>query len=80
MAAMETEAARDALAHDGVLPETLVFPVEASPAQLSGRSGQPPPQRQVDYNRTRQTMRWFTRSQRRRNGPGSEERLDAPIF
>ena len=29
MAAMETEAARDAMAHDGVLPETLVFLVEA---------------------------------------------------
>lgn len=25
MAAMETEAARDAMAYDGVLPETLVF-------------------------------------------------------
>jgi hypothetical protein len=29
MAAMETEAARDAMAYDGVLPETLVFLVEA---------------------------------------------------
>jgi hypothetical protein len=29
MAAMETEAARDAMADDGVLPETLVFLVEA---------------------------------------------------
>jgi len=29
MAAMETEAARDAMAHDGVLPETLVILVEA---------------------------------------------------
>ena len=29
MAAMETEAAREALANDGVLPETLVFLVEA---------------------------------------------------
>jgi len=26
---METEAARDAMAYDGVLPETLVFLVEA---------------------------------------------------
>ena len=29
MAAMETEAAADAMAHDGVLPETLVILVEA---------------------------------------------------
>ena len=29
MAAMETEAAGDAMAHDGVLPETLVILVEA---------------------------------------------------
>jgi hypothetical protein len=29
MAAMETEAARDAMAYDGVIPETLVFLVEA---------------------------------------------------
>ena len=29
MAAMETEAAGDAMAYDGVLPETLVFLVEA---------------------------------------------------
>ena len=29
MAAMETEEARDAMAYDGVLPETLVFLVEA---------------------------------------------------
>jgi hypothetical protein len=29
MAAMESEAARDAMANDGVLPETLVFLVEA---------------------------------------------------
>jgi len=29
MAAMETEAARDAMAYDGVVPETLVFLVEA---------------------------------------------------
>ena len=29
MAAMETDAARDAMAHDGVLPETLVILVEA---------------------------------------------------
>jgi hypothetical protein len=29
MAAMETEAARGAMADDGVLPETLVFLVEA---------------------------------------------------
>jgi hypothetical protein len=29
MAAMETEAARDAMAYDGVLPETLVILVEA---------------------------------------------------
>ena len=29
MAAMETEAARDAMANDGVLPETLVFLIEA---------------------------------------------------
>jgi len=29
MAAMETEEARDAMAYDGVLPETLVFRVEA---------------------------------------------------
>jgi hypothetical protein len=29
MAAMETEEARDAMANDGVLPETLVFLVEA---------------------------------------------------
>jgi hypothetical protein len=28
MAAMETEEARDAMAYDGVLPETLVFLVE----------------------------------------------------
>lgn len=29
VAAMETEAAADAMAHDGVLPETVVFLVEA---------------------------------------------------
>jgi hypothetical protein len=29
MAAMETQAAADAMAHDGVLPETLVLLVEA---------------------------------------------------
>jgi hypothetical protein len=29
MAAMETEAAADAMAHDGVLPETLVILVES---------------------------------------------------
>jgi hypothetical protein len=29
MAAMETQAAADAMAHDGVLPETLVILVEA---------------------------------------------------
>jgi hypothetical protein len=29
MAAMETEAAAEAMAHDGVLPETLVILVEA---------------------------------------------------
>ena len=29
MAAMETDAAADAMAHDGVLPETLVILVEA---------------------------------------------------
>ena len=29
MAAMETQAAADAMAHDGVLPETLVMLVEA---------------------------------------------------
>jgi hypothetical protein len=29
MAAMETEAAADAMAHDGVVPETLVILVEA---------------------------------------------------
>ena len=29
MSAMETEAAADAMAHDGVLPETLVILVEA---------------------------------------------------
>ena len=29
MAAMDTEAASDAMAHDGVLPETLVILVEA---------------------------------------------------
>jgi hypothetical protein len=29
MAAMETEAAADAMAHDGVRPETLVILVEA---------------------------------------------------
>jgi hypothetical protein len=29
MAAMETQPARDAMAHDGVLPETLVILVEA---------------------------------------------------
>ena len=29
IAAMETEEARDAMAYDGVLPETLVFLVEA---------------------------------------------------
>jgi hypothetical protein len=29
MAAMETEAAREAMAHDGVVPETLVILVEA---------------------------------------------------
>jgi len=29
MAAMQTEAAADAMAHDGVLPETLVILVEA---------------------------------------------------
>jgi hypothetical protein len=29
MAAMETQAASDAMAHDGVLPETLVLLVEA---------------------------------------------------
>jgi hypothetical protein len=29
MAAMDTEAARDAMAYDGVLPETLVILVEA---------------------------------------------------
>ena len=29
MAAMETEEARDAMAYDGVVPETLVFLVEA---------------------------------------------------
>jgi hypothetical protein len=29
MAAMETDAARDAMAYDGVIPETLVFLVEA---------------------------------------------------
>jgi hypothetical protein len=29
MAAMETEASADAMAHDGVLPETLVILVEA---------------------------------------------------
>ena len=29
MAAMETDAASDAMAHDGVLPETLVILVEA---------------------------------------------------
>ena len=29
LAAMETEEARDAMAYDGVLPETLVFLVEA---------------------------------------------------
>jgi hypothetical protein len=29
MAAMETEEARDAMAYDGALPETLVFLVEA---------------------------------------------------
>jgi hypothetical protein len=29
MAAMETQAATDAMAHDGVLPETLVILVEA---------------------------------------------------
>jgi hypothetical protein len=29
MAAMETEAAAEAMAHDGVIPETLVILVEA---------------------------------------------------
>lgn len=29
MSAMETQAAADAMAHDGVLPETVVFLVEA---------------------------------------------------
>ncbi len=31
MAAMESPAAADAMAYDGVLPETLVLLVEASP-------------------------------------------------
>jgi hypothetical protein len=31
MAAMETEGAAEAMAYDGVLPETLVLFVEASP-------------------------------------------------
>jgi len=33
MAAMETEAAADAMAYDGVLPETLVLLVEATPGR-----------------------------------------------
>jgi hypothetical protein len=33
MAAMETEAADDAMAYDGVLPETLVLLVEATPGR-----------------------------------------------
>jgi hypothetical protein len=33
MAAMETEAAADAMAYDGVVPETLVILVEASPTR-----------------------------------------------
>ena len=32
MAAMKTEAAADAMAHDGVLPETLVTPSRRNPA------------------------------------------------
>ena len=35
MAAMETEAAADAMAHDGVLPETLVILVEPNPLSSS---------------------------------------------
>jgi hypothetical protein len=36
MAAMQTEALGEAMAHDGVLPETLVILVEAKPAGSSG--------------------------------------------
>ena len=39
MAAMETEAAAEAMAHDGVVPETLVILVEASDPRLLGSRG-----------------------------------------